>query len=194
MIKFITGTMKSGKSMKLIKDLLESNRDYMVFKPDIDKRNEIESRKHFNYTKPHIIDSDFNFLEFFYSPEYEYTDYDGEKVYEIPNIYIDECQFLTITQIKQLEKIVNKSFVTNVYFYGLLSDFNYRIFNDTIQYILIIADKIIKLKSVCDKCEDNNAKFNYLKEIPFAGSNVLIGDDAYDVYCSECLDKIRSLY
>jgi len=62
-------------------------------------------------------------------------------------ILIDESQFLTMEQVKQLTNIVDNLNIP-VLCYGLRTDFQGNLFTGS-QYLLAWADKLIELKSIC---------------------------------------------
>lgn len=62
-------------------------------------------------------------------------------------VLIDECQFLTKEQVKQLSKIVDTLKVP-VLCYGLRTDFMGEPFEGSL-YLMSWADKLIELKTVC---------------------------------------------
>lgn len=62
-------------------------------------------------------------------------------------ILVDECQFLSKAQVKQLTKIVDDLDIP-VLCYGLRTDFQGELFMGS-QYLLAWADKLIELKTIC---------------------------------------------
>lgn len=62
-------------------------------------------------------------------------------------VLIDECQFLTKEQVKQLSKVVDELKVP-VLCYGLRTDFMGEPFEGSL-YLMSWADKLIELKTVC---------------------------------------------
>lgn len=62
-------------------------------------------------------------------------------------VLIDECQFLTKEQVKQLSRVVDKLKVP-VLCYGLRTDFMGEPFAGSL-YLMSWADKLIELKTVC---------------------------------------------
>ncbi|MCL1123884.1 thymidine kinase [Shewanella surugensis] len=62
-------------------------------------------------------------------------------------ILVDECQFLSKEQVKQLTKIVD-DFDIPVLCYGLRTDFQGELFVGS-QYLLAWADKLVELKTIC---------------------------------------------
>ncbi|KLV09143.1 thymidine kinase [Photobacterium aquae] len=66
---------------------------------------------------------------------------------KIDCVLIDECQFLTKTQVYQLTEVVDKLDIP-VLCYGLRSDFRGELFEGS-QYLLAWADKLVELKTIC---------------------------------------------
>ncbi|NOI66517.1 thymidine kinase [Vibrio sp. 99-8-1] len=62
-------------------------------------------------------------------------------------ILVDECQFLSKTQVYQLTEVVDKLNIP-VLCYGLRTDFLGELFEGS-QYLLSWADKLIELKTIC---------------------------------------------
>ena len=62
-------------------------------------------------------------------------------------ILVDECQFLSKEQVKQLTKIVDE-FDIPILCYGLRTDFQGELFVGS-QYLLAWADKLVELKTIC---------------------------------------------
>jgi thymidine kinase len=92
-------------------------------------------------------------------------------------VLVDECQFLTIEQVLTLTSIVDFLEVP-VIAYGLKSDFQGRLFEGS-EALLVHADKIEELKTVCWDC-DKKASMNMRVDSDgtpvFTGESVLIGD------------------
>ncbi|MCF1426572.1 MAG: thymidine kinase [Shewanella sp.] len=62
-------------------------------------------------------------------------------------VLVDECQFLTKEQVKQLAYVVDKMDIP-VLCYGLRTDFQGELFVGS-QYLLAWADKLVELKTIC---------------------------------------------
>lgn len=99
-------------------------------------------------------------------------------------IIIDECQFLTKTQVEELKEI---STSVPVLCYGLLTNFKTELFEGS-KRLVEIADSIKEIKSVC-KCGKKatvNARFLNGK-IATSGKETLIGgDESYEGMCYTC--------
>jgi thymidine kinase len=99
-------------------------------------------------------------------------------------ILVDECQFLTRDQVRELSDVVDYLDIP-VLCYGLRTDFLGELFSGS-QYLLAWADKLVELKSICHCGRkagmvlrlDGNGK-------PFAeGEQVVIGGN--ERYLSVC--------
>lgn len=62
-------------------------------------------------------------------------------------VLVDECQFLTKEQVRQLSDVVDKLDIP-VLCYGLRTDFRGELFGGS-QYLLAWADKLVELKTIC---------------------------------------------
>ena len=108
-------------------------------------------------------------------------------------VIVDECQFLTKSQVEQL-KIISLSIP--VLCYGLKTNFKTELFEGS-KRLLELADSISEIKSVC-KCGKKaiiNARFVDGK-ISLGGDETVIGGDdgvvSYESMCYKCyLNKIK---
>ncbi|RJG48191.1 thymidine kinase [Motilimonas pumila] len=66
---------------------------------------------------------------------------------KIDCVLIDECQFLTKQQVKQLTEVVDILHIPALC-YGLRTDFRGELFGGS-QYLLAWADKLVELKTIC---------------------------------------------
>ncbi len=99
-------------------------------------------------------------------------------------VFVDEAQFLTKQQVKQLCQIVDELNIP-VLSYGLRSDFLGEPFEGS-KYLLIYADELVEVKTICfcGKKAIMNAKFDEHKKIVRAGDQVDIGGN--EKYISLC--------
>lgn len=99
-------------------------------------------------------------------------------------ILVDECQFLSKTQVYQLTEVVDKLNIP-VLCYGLRTDFLGELFEGS-QYLLSWADKLIELKTICH-C---GRKANMVIRTDEKGNPILEGDQVAiggnDRYVSVC--------
>jgi thymidine kinase len=135
--------MNAGKTIELIKvayNYEERGKKVLVLTPSVDDRygeGKIASR--IGLTRDAILVRDnSNILEIFI---------DEDKKGKIDCILIDECQFLKKHHIEELAEIVD-SLDVPVLAYGLKNDFRNELFEGS-YYMLIYADKIEEIKTIC---------------------------------------------
>ena len=108
-------------------------------------------------------------------------------------IFIDEAQFLTKAQVKQLVDVVDELDVP-VLAYGLRTDFLGETFEGS-HYLLAWADKLSELKTVCHcgKKAIMNARINDLGIMETEGEQIEIGgNDRYISLCRACFAAGRT--
>lgn len=102
-------------------------------------------------------------------------------------ILVDECQFLTQLQVEQLARVVDTIGI-NVVCYGLRTDFKSRLFAGS-KRLFELADSIEEIKSYCD-CGNRaiiNARFDANGKMVTEGEQLLLGgDETYRAICREC--------
>lgn len=107
-------------------------------------------------------------------------------------IIVDECQFLSETQIDQLRAIVNDCNVPTMCF-GLRTDFLTRLFPGS-RRLMEIADTIQEIKTICD-CGAKatvNARVNNGYIVTEGAQVMLGGNDSYIAMCHRCyVNNIR---
>lgn len=94
-------------------------------------------------------------------------------------IFVDESQFLTITQVWQLFHLSSKHGL-EIKCYGLRTDFNGNMFEGS-QQLLALADELVHVKTIC-----NCGKFATMNRLLEKGNvdQIQIGGD--EKYVSEC--------
>ncbi|WP_334064148.1 thymidine kinase [Alteromonas genovensis] len=106
-------------------------------------------------------------------------------------IFIDEAQFLTKEQVRQLVEVVDELDVP-VLAYGLRTDFLGETFEGS-HYLLAWADKLFELKTVCH-C---GRKANFVVRLDEQGNAVTGGDQVQiggnDTYESMCRKHFKAL-
>lgn len=149
-LKFYYGTMGSGKTTELLKtaDIYDRKGvEVAIIKPIIDDRNgkqegwgTIESRLVNNLSKK----------------AYYFKDIINEVTNKIPfeMLFVDEAQFLTSNDIKELVKYVDV-YRIDVYCYGLKNDSTGRMFSGS-RELMTMADECIELKNLCQHERCNN--------------------------------------
>ena len=182
--------MNAGKSTSL----LQSNHNYKVrnlktfiFTPKVDAElheGQIHSRLGVN-EKANVFDEGFNFYDFFKTRKDE----------KISCILVDEAQFLTELQVKQLCNVCD-SFNIPVMCYGIRTDFRGELFTGSMS-LLAYADTMIELKTICEY--ENCARkatmvARYVDgKLVTEGEKVVIGGEHYKVYCRKHYRKITGL-
>ena len=114
------------------------------------------------------------------------------KTENLSCILIDEAQFLTKEQVRQLGQVADKLNYP-VMCYGIRTDFRGELFEGSSE-LLALADNLIELKTICSLCsrkatmvvrKDNNG--NVLTE----GSKIVVGGN--DIYMPVCRKHFRKL-
>ena len=101
-------------------------------------------------------------------------------------VIVDECQFMTETQIDQLRSIVNECAVPVICF-GLRTDFQTRLFPGS-RRLMELADCIEEIKTMCD-CGAKatvNARICDGYIVTEGAQVVLGGNDSYIAMCHKC--------
>lgn len=100
---------------------------------------------------------------------------------EIGAIFIDECQFLNVSQIDKLSEIVD-NYDIDVHCYGLRTDFSGHLFEGSTR-LFEIADKLTELHQYC-QCGEKaimNARLSSNTDQVYIG-----GNDEYKSVCRKC--------
>jgi len=147
---YFYGTVGSSKTMQL----LVTHHNYeavgwkcVAVKPALDTRSElIETRAHIPPIKADIIIKE---NESFY----DYKDI----INSADVILVDECQFLTVSQINELRRISVERDI-DVLCFGLRTDFNTNLFSAS-KRLFELADEITEVKTICSIC-GKKAGFN----------------------------------
>lgn len=189
------GSMASAKSLRLLStayNFEEKNVQIMVLKPSLDTRDGegvIKSRAGLE-RKCIMVDHDVNL----YKAVKAYKNVLASQLETLKWVIIDECQFLTETQIDQLSDVVDFLDV-NVMCYGLRTDFKSRLFPST-KRLFELADDIEEIKSTCECGERKasiNARFDNNGEIITEGDQIMVGgNETYRAICRKCWkNKVR---
>ncbi|QDH21667.1 thymidine kinase [Saccharibacillus brassicae] len=180
---FKYGAMNSGKSIEILKvahNYEEQNKNVLIFTSGIDDRDEVGHVSSRIGMKREAISvyADTDLYE-------EVNNYDGKK---ISCVLFDEVQFVTKEQVLQMTRIVDELNIP-VMGFGLKNDFRNELFEGS-QYMLLYADKIEEMKTICWFCErkatmalrvDENRKPLY------DGEQIQIGgNDRYFPVCRKC--------
>jgi thymidine kinase len=182
--------MNAGKSTAL----LQSNYNYkergmhtLLFLPKIDAdSNDGKIHSRIGLTAEACsVDSDFNFFNFV----------SQEKIKkDISCILIDEVQFLTQEQVRQVCKISDELNIPAMC-YGIRTDFQGKLFKGSSE-LLALADNLIELKTVCD-CGRKAIMVVRLDEkgkVVKDGDQIKIGgNDSYKVFCRKHFRELTRL-
>ncbi|CAL9974463.1 thymidine kinase [Vibrio phage D479] len=170
---FKYASMNAGKTANLIQtayNFKESNKTVVILTSSLDTRygkNKVASRLGIEADAIPISPGDCLM---------------GSFVYECDVILVDEAQFLTKSQVKQLAKIVDE-LDTTVICYGLRTDFQGELFEGS-QELLALADKLIQMPSVCNECTETatmNARLTNDTD-----KTVIGGNETYTGMCRSC--------
>ena len=186
-LHFFYSTMNAGKSTSLLQsnhNYKESNLDTMIFLPDETNEaseGQIVSRIGLK-AKAIIADNLFNF--------YEYVK--ENKTEKLSCILIDEAQFLTQTQVRELGAIADKENIP-VMCYGIRTDFRGELFEGSSE-LLALADNLIELKTICAECGRKATmvvRRDQNKDVLTEGIKIQIGGN--DIYTPVCRKHFRKL-
>ena len=182
--------MNAGKSTAL----LQSNYNYhergmetLLFLPKIDAdSNDGKVHSRIGLTADaHSVDRDFNFFHFVSQEQIKKT---------ISCILIDEVQFLTKEQVRQVCKVSDELNIPSMC-YGIRTDFQGKLFEGSSE-LLALADNLIELKTVCD-CGRKAIMVVRLDEkgkVVTSGDQIKIGgNDTYKVYCRKHFRELTRL-
>ena len=186
-LHFFYSTMNAGKSTSLLQsnhNYKETGLDTLIFLPDETSKlskGKIVSRIGLS-AKAIITNKDFDF----------YTFVKNNKTKMLSCVLIDEAQFLSKIQVRQLGKVADLLNIP-VMCYGIRTDFQGELFEGSSE-LLSLADNLIELKTICYDCgrkatmvvrRDENNK------IVTEGSKVVVGCN--DIYTPVCRKHFRKL-
>ncbi len=178
-------SMNAGKSAEVIKiahNYEQQGKRVLIFKSATDDRyakNTVYSRVGLK-KKAISFNEDSSFLTLIQFA----MDENSEPIH---CILVDEGQFLTKQQVLQLAQAVDYMNIP-VIVYGLKNDFKNELFEGS-KALLIYADKIEEVKTVCWFCDKKATMVLRLKDgrPVYTGQQVLIGDnDTYIPVCRKC--------
>ncbi len=142
---FYYASMNAGKSTKLLQvnyNYREMGKETLIFVPAIGKKGKkgiIHSRIDLQVNGI-AIDSFFNIFD-------HVKRYLQKTRKKLGCIFLDESQFLTKNQVKQLTDIVDFLGIS-VLAYGLRTDFKGEVFEGSL-YLLAWAEELCEIKSIC---------------------------------------------
>ena len=186
-LHFFYSTMNAGKSTSL----LQSNHNYkenglntIIFLPNETSKlskGQIVSRIGLK-AKAVIANKDLNF--------FNYIKENQSK--KLSCILIDEAQFLSKEQVRQLGKVADRLNYP-VMCYGIRTDFQGKLFEGSLE-LLAIADNLRELKTICSECDKKATMVVRLDQdgkVILKGEKVVIGGN--DIYKTLCRKHFREL-
>ena len=189
-LHFFYSTMNAGKSTSLLQsnhNYLESNLDTIIFLPDETNKSsngQIVSRIGLK-AKAVIADKDFNFIVYIKK----------NKTSKLSCVLIDEAQFLSKIQIRQLGEVADKLNIP-VMCYGIRTDFRGELFEGSSE-LLALADNLIELKTICYDCGRKATMVVRVDKdggVVTEGSKIQIGgNDQYTPVCRKHFRKRTKL-
>ena len=104
-------------------------------------------------------------------------------------VIVDECQFLTTSQVNELKEVSRK---IPVICYGLLTNFKTELFEGS-KRLIEISDSLMEIKSVCScgKKATVNARFVEGKLVTDGEEIMLGGDESYKALCYNCYIELK---
>ena len=187
-IVFKMGSMSSGKTTSLLQlayNYEQAGKIIVVIKPTIDKKGEDYIVSRLGIKRK---------VDLLMSREDEI--HNCIDLSKIDYIFVDEVQFMTEEQIKELW-IISKLEDIPVVCYGLKTNFKGELFEGS-KALMEVADRIEELQTICPLC-GADAKFNARVingEYTLSGDEVAIdGFDAeYKSLCGKCyIEKVLKL-
>ena len=186
-LHFFYSTMNAGKSTSLLQsnhNYLESGLDTMIFLPNETSKlskGRIVSRIGLK-AKAIIANKDFNFIEYV----------KDKQTKQLSCILIDEAQFFTKSQVRQLGQVADKLNYP-VMCYGIRTDFRGELFEGSSE-LLAIADNLIELKTICSHCVRKATmvvRRDKKGKVVTEGTKVVVGGN--DIYTPVCRNHFRKL-
>jgi len=172
---FRYGAMNSGKTANLLMvahNYLDQGKTPVILKPDKDTRwnikAEVKSRAIVDSLPAILINDEYDLIEYI-------TELKSKQ--PVDAILVEEAQFMTALQIKQLAIIVDTMNIP-VLCYGLRCSYVDGQLFDASAALLYWADTIEEIKNVCQYCTAKATK-NLLRRngVPqYSGHNVVMGD------------------
>ncbi|SMP40604.1 thymidine kinase [Anoxynatronum buryatiense] len=190
-LTFIHSTMKSGKSLDLLKtDHAYRERGYktLLFTSEVDTRylddDGLRDPRKGQITTRIGLKAEAWLIE--------KVDICRLAREENPDcILVDEAQFLAEEMILNLAELVDHEGIP-VICYGLKNDFKGELFPGS-KALLIYADTLREIETVCEYCT-NKASMNLrlIDGTPvFSGAQILMGDNEYKPVCRKCYQSMK---
>lgn len=172
------GSSKTAQALITKFNYEERGMKVLLLKPAVDDREGAAVvRSRIGLEAPCIlVDAETNLFKF-YTDNYRDADV----------IIVDECQFLTESQVDELSAVVLEYNIP-VLCFGLRTDFQTHFFPGS-KRLLEIAESVTEIKSVC-RCGQKatvNARFDDQGNVVFKGEQVMIGGNSrYEAMCYRC--------
>ena len=117
------------------------------------------------------------------------------KTKKVDCVLIDEAQFLTELQVKQLCNICDEKNIP-IMCYGIRTDFQGKVFEGS-KYLLAYADTLVELKTICEHpgCSRKATMIARYQDgkLVLEGQQIDIGGDKYKVFCRKHYRKLTDL-
>jgi thymidine kinase len=175
---FYYSAMNAGKTTTLLQSSFnyqERGMKTLLFTPKIDDRYEVG-----------VITSRIGLREnaVVFDEAFDFHHYLVDTIQQYHCILVDEAQFLSKDQVKQLSDLVDFSHVP-VLAYGLRSDFQGEPFEGS-KYLLAWADELIEIKTICHcgRKANFNARIGQDGRMQEEGEQIVIGGNQR--YVSVC--------
>ena len=182
--------MNAGKSTSLLQsshNYEERDLNVLLFTPEVDAKihdSFIHSR--IGLKKPaYVFNEKFDFIDYVYK----------ENKKRVSCILVDEAQFLTSEQVKQLCRICDEKNIP-IMCYGIRTDFRGELFEGS-SSLLALADKLEELKTICTECNRKATMVIRLdkdSKVVTSGKQILIGgNETYKVLCRKHFNEMTKL-
>lgn len=188
LVKFYYGTMRSGKTEKLLNDSLDYDRHIVFVLPEEDTTGVIESRAFKfagNGKHEFIITPDIIFGRHHHKQSTRLLDLIYQDDHAINKVVIDEAQFLDPGDVYDIVEAC-RSTNTKLDAYGLLTDFHGNMFEGSREWVNQ-ADESICIEGHCEfpGCLKKSYYNCMMRQKKSPDSNVVVGDSQYIVLCPE---------
>ena len=190
-VHFFYSTMNAGKSTALLQsahNYHETGNETILFIPreDAEKNSGLIKSRIGLKSSAVVIDSKIKIFDYVK---------DETTKRSIDAILIDEAQFLKKNQVLEICKVCDQLEIP-VMCYGIRTDFRGELFEGSAA-LLALADNLIELKTVCNKCSKKATMVVRLDEnsnVVTKGSKVQIGgNDVYRVLCRKHFNEATKL-
>jgi len=188
LIRFFYGTMRSGKTEKLLSSSLDYDCHTVFVLPEEDTGGIIESRAfpaYDNNEHSFVITPDIIFGRHYPEQSTRLFDLIYEDDYDVEKVVIDEAQFLNPGDINNIA-VACRSTKTKLDAYGLLTDFHGDMFKGSREWVEQ-AEESICIEGHCEfpGCSKSSYYNCLMKQKKSPDSNIVVGDSQYIVLCPE---------